>query len=492
MMRQLSHHPDTFEQEGKMYGILIVRSAAGYAVLKAFSGELGRSAHRDGWVPPIPGRQQIALDEARTLQELEQIKQRLIDLKHLPERLKYRKLLAQFEHDRQALVKHHQQKKHHRHQQRQSLSEHYSDPHQHDELAIALEALDEESRQDGIELRHLKRHYTQQRQPLQQAIADADAEIQSLKRRRKSLSCQLQAQLHQAYVLQNFAGQSQSVTQLMADPPSGTGDCCAPKLLHYAAIHHLTPIAIAEFWWGPAAGDKQPGHLYGPCAERCQPLMGFLLSGLSEAVYDKAQQLPIVYEDQSLLVINKPTGLLSVPGRRYDRQDSVLSRLRSAYPYLTAVHRLDQDTSGLLILSKTPESDRHLRHQFQHQQIHKTYDAIVDGYVTPLEGNINLPLWGNPSDRPRQVVDWQRGKPSLTHYQVIHQEAEQTRLILNPKTGRTHQLRVHLAVGLQTPIQGDHLYGIGAGDRLMLHARILRFIHPHHQTPLNLSTEPAF
>ncbi len=492
MMCQLSQYPNYFEKEGKMYGILIVRSAAGYAVLKAFSGELGQSAHQDGWVAPIPKRQQLAIDEANTLRELDRIKRRLTDLKQCPTRLEYDQTTAQLERDRQALNQRHQQRKQQRQQQRQYLFEQYSAPHQHHELAIALEALDEESRQDGIELRHFKRHCAQQLQPLTSAIAAADMEIQALKRARKSLSRQLQAQLHQAYTIQNFAGQARSLTQLMSDPPSGTGDCCAPKLLHAAALRRLTPIAIAEFWWGPASHDKYPGQFYGPCVERCQPLMGFLLSGLSQTIAQKSLQLPIIYEDDSLLVIDKPAGLLSVPGRRCDRQDSVLSRLRLTYPFLTAVHRLDQDTSGLLMLAKTLECDRQLQQQFQHHKIYKTYDAIVDGCVSPTNGSINLPLWGDPSDRPRQIVHWQWGKPSLTHYQVIHQDNTLTRLRLIPETGRTHQLRVHAAVGLQAPIQGDRLYGKATGDRLMLHARTLQLTHPLRQTYLELTADPAF
>ena len=369
MMRQLSHYPDQFEQEGKMYGILIAQSSTGYSVLKAFSGEIGQSAYQDGWVPPIPGRQQLAIDEAQTLTQLDQIKQTLITLTQIPERNEYEQLTAQYECDRRILNQHHQRRKQQRHQQRQTLTEQYSSPHQAQTLAIALDALDAESRQDGIELRHLKRQYAQKLQPLKAAIAFADVQIQELKRTRKALSRQLQSQLHQAYTLQNFAGEARSLAQLMIDPPSGTGDCCAPKLLHYAAIHHLTPIAIAEFWWGPATGDKYPGQFYGPCAERCQPLMGFLLSGLSEAINQKARQLSIVYEDHSLIIVDKPTGLLSVPGRRSDRQDSVLTRLQATEPFLTAVHRLDQDTSGLLILAKSPNCDRALRQR----QLHRKY-----------------------------------------------------------------------------------------------------------------------
>ncbi|MCA1992102.1 MAG: RluA family pseudouridine synthase [Coleofasciculus sp. S288] len=403
-------------------------------------------------------------------------------------------------------------------------------------LTIALEQLDEESRRQGIERRHRKRQQNAVLQPLKQQIEAVDARIRELKQQRKALSRQLQAQMHAAYSLTNFAGQSLSLQQLMPGDsiPTGTGDCCAPKLLHYAATQGLKPLAMAEFWWGSSSadGDKVQGEFYGACAERCQPLMGFLLSGLKpnpSTLFDPPQppflrgensvqalktgedsvkvplfkgdlggSFSILYEDEWLIAVNKPPGLLSVPGRYRDRQDSVLSRLRHLLPdgmALAAVHRLDQETSGILLLARNQQSHRQLSQQFQQRQVHKVYEAVLSGSVSSEQGAIELPLWGEPENRPYQKVDWQRGKPSLTRFQVIAREGDWTRVEFVPLTGRTHQLRVHAADsrGLGIPILGDRLYGCHAvASRLHLHAREIRFQHPQSGQTLYLQTKTPF
>lgn len=478
--------------EGKMYGILLVETPAGtQQVLKAFSGLLNGESGVAGWVPPIPGREQVVQLETQTLACLAAIKQELIALKQIPERQRYQTLAQAYEQRLQQLALDHQQRQQARQQQRQRLQESLSEA----DRAIALEQLDDQSRRDGMERRQLKRERNAALQPLKQTIDQADARLRELKQQRKALSQQLQAQMHASYWLTNFAGSSRSLQQLIlgGTMPTGTGDCCAPKLLHYAATHGLKPLAMAEFWWGPASpnGDKVQGEFYGACTDRCQPLMGFLLSGLSERL---DRELPIVYEDAWLLVVNKPAGLLSVPGRTLDRQDSVLSRLQQGQEFL-AVHRLDQDTSGLLVLARNPDSHRQLSQQFEERQVHKVYEAVLAGGLTEKQGVIDLPLWGDPSDRPYQKVDWQRGKPSVTHYQVLSQAADRTRVELHPLTGRTHQLRVHAAdpQGLGMPILGDRLYGSASeSDRLHLHARELRFQHPQSGRRLELQTETPF
>lgn len=292
----------------------------------------------------------------------------------------------------------------------------------------------------------------------------------------------MQTQLYQAYSLTNFIGESISLQQLMNEGqlPTGTGECCAPKLLQYAATHHLTPLAMAEFWWGEDTANKQSGQFYGACQERCQPLMGFLLSGLSK----KKITLPIVYQDQWLIVVNKPAGLLSVPGRYSETQDSVQSRLSLLYPeriFIKAVHRLDQDTSGLLVLAWDEFTYRHLLKQFQQNSVKKVYEAILNGLIFVEQGMIELPLWSDPDDRPYQKVDWQQGKLSITRFQTIAKEEAYTRVDFFPLTGRTHQLRVHAShsQGLGTAILGDRLYGCqNSTNRLHLHAKKLSFQHP--------------
>lgn len=484
LMRQLP--PIDSSREGKMYGVLVVQTPAGdWRVLKAVSGAAGDGSQ--GWVPNIAERSPTDhpdLDalEVSTLHRLSEIKHQLQTLKTLPERADYALLLAQQAEERRYLSDRHR----HRKQQRQARRQ----PH----LQVSpeeLAQLEEESRRDGIELRHLKRRHQQARQPLEAAIAQADEQIRQLKRDRQTLSRTLQQQLHHTYRLRNFSGEWRSLPSLYAQSPSGTGDCCAPKLLHFAATHHLIPLALAEFWWGPPMGDRQPGQFYGACTDRCQPLMGFMLSGLAERV--RSQTLDILYEDDWLAVVNKPAGLLSVPGRTSDRQDSVVRRWGTGF--VAAVHRLDQDTSGLLVLAKTADSERHLRHQFQTRQVEKQYEAIVAGRIDQ-DGEIDLPLWGDPSDRPRQRVDGQRGKPSRTLYRVLEHQGDRTRLALTPLTGRTHQLRVHMAEGLGAPILGDRLYGQvygqATGDRLYLHAVRLRFTHPHSGRSLEFVAPAPF
>ncbi|WP_315792025.1 RluA family pseudouridine synthase [Fischerella sp. JS2] len=515
LMQQLASD-ELYSREGKMYGILLVELPSGeQRILKAFSGLLNGCSVLEGWVPPIPGRDEVALDEARTLAELDAIKQELITLKQLPERQQYATLSREFELGLQQISDRHQDRKRQRHTQRQVLSETLTA----EALTTALEQLEEESRRDGIERRQLKRRRDEVLQPFKQIIDNADIRMQELRQRRKELSRQLQAQMHAAYSLMNFFGQSRSLQQLMPEGlPTGTGECCAPKLLHYAATHNLKPLAIAEFWWGPSSNnqDKIPGEFYGACVERCQPLMGFLLSGLepnppdsfprreggvrSLTPYSRGVwgEVPILYEDEWLIVVNKPPGLLSVPGRYRDTQDSVLSRLRHLLPdgmALTAVHRLDQQTSGILLLARDRQTYSQLSQQFQQQQVCKIYEAVLSGTVTINQGVIDLPLWGDPQNRPYQKVNWQYGKPSLTKFQIIGKQENYTRIEFIPLTGRTHQLRVHAAdpQGLGVAILGDRLYGCCAGaSRLHLHARELSFEHPQLGERLHLHTQTPF
>ncbi|MFM7425809.1 MAG: RluA family pseudouridine synthase, partial [Elainella sp.] len=271
--------------------------------------------------------------------------------------------------------------------------------------------------------------------------------------------------------------------------PTGTGDCCAPKLLHWAALNGWKPLTLAEFWWGRPEPGRIVGEFYAACEERCQPLLGFLLSGLAPP------DLPILYEDDWLLAIDKPAGLLSVPGRSVLGQDSAVTRLNALGP-VWPVHRLDQDTSGLLLLARDRQTQRLLSQQFQQRQVNKRYEALLSAEVTAVQGLIDLPLWADPADRPYQKVDWQRGKPSQTEFRQLEDLGQSlTRLELTPLTGRTHQLRVHCAhpQGLNAPIWGDRLYGAGSSAaRLHLHAKALEFIHPHRQESMQLRSEVPF
>ncbi|MBR0196378.1 MAG: RluA family pseudouridine synthase [Paludibacteraceae bacterium] len=283
-------------------------------------------------------------------------------------------------------------------------------------------------------------------------------------------------------------------------PPSGAGECCAPKLLQHALTHGLKPVSLAEFWVGaPSKTEiRQEGAFYAPCSGKCVPILKHMLEGLQVTGYELQVtgygKPEIIYEDEWLMVVNKPAGLLSVPGK--NEEPSVESLLHAK-----PVHRLDQDTSGLLVLAKKPEIYKELQAYFQRRDILKRYEAICKGLgigELGIRGEISLPLLPNPYDRPRQMVDREHGKVAITRY-VIRERRDDGSVLVDfyPLTGRTHQLRVHAAHpdGLNAPIVGDRLYG-SAGERLMLHAAEITFVHPvtkeemHFCIPSNFGKHP--
>ncbi len=491
LMAQLSQH-ELYAREGKMYGVLLAESKSGErVVLKAFSGLLDGKATISGWVPPIPGRECVAASEAETLVDLAAMLQELIDLDRSAERDRHKLLAAEFKQRLAELAIVHRQRQESRQQQR----EHLSTTLNPSEIDRTLALLAAQSCQDGRERRQLKQERNAVLRPLQAILDQADARIREVKQQRKMRSRQLQTQMHDAYRLMNFLGTSSSLRELMpAGIPTGTGDCCAPKLLHHAATHQLKPIAMAEFWWGANSADKCQGEFYGACTERCQPLMGFMLAGLNRQVSE--HHLPIVYEDEYLIAVDKPAGLLSIPGRYLDRQDSVLSRLQQSFlnEQIFAIHRLDRDTSGILLLARDRATYQQLAHQFHERQIQKVYEAILAGKLQLESGSIDLPLWGDPTNRPIQTVNFDRGKPSLTKFQILERLKDYPRVEFSPVTGRTHQLRVHAADprGLGTPILGDRLYGCQTNGRLHLHARELTFTHPVSTDLVRLQAEVPF
>lgn len=484
--------------EGKMYGVLLAESSTGARlVLKAFSGLLNGKSHLEGWVPPIAGREKVAIEESITLNKLAAIKRELIELSEIPTRREYEQKSQEYAAQLQFLRDRHQISKQERQAKRSQLLASLIG----EDLDTALQDLDRESQREKIARRDFKRDRDRVLLPLKEIIVVADSKMQILKQQRRELSRTLQTQMHNAYVLTNFAGETRSLRELITEGamPTGMGDCCAPKLLHYAAIHDLTPLAMAEFWWGNPSPDgyKIQGEFYGACVERCQPLMGFLLSGrrsppIPPVTKAALQPLSIIYEDECLIAIAKPPELLSIPGRYLDTQDSVLSRLRQSLGENTPVypvHRLDRQTSGILLFARNLESLRSLSEQFQKREIHKIYEALLAAKIEHEQGTIDLPLWGNPENRPYQQVDWQHGKPSVTEFRLLGQVGNYSRIEFIPLTGRTHQLRVHSAdsQGLGVPILGDRLYGSQAvTSRLHLHARELTFRHPRSQEFIHL------
>ena len=337
----------------------------------------------------------------------------------------------------------------------------------------------------------------------------------------KLLSQELQLWLFHQYKMLNARGEVKDLVDIWQDyysrpklrskfplPPGGTGDCCAPKLLQYAYQQGLKPVCMAEFWWGAATKTELRQHLnyYPACRGKCKPILTWMLQGLEvdpdpESLGLAHLDIPIVYEDEWLLVVNKPSGMLSTPGRI--DQYSVETVMQQRYPGSVIAHRLDMGTSGLLIVAKSQEVYRQLQEQFVKHQVKKKYLAILTPKV-PLSspegdtnvmlksievpsgaigeasraagaGRISLPLRPDPMNRPRQVVDMEHGKQAITDYEFITDDL----IALYPHTGRTHQLRIHCAHpdGLGRPIVGDELYG-NKGKRLMLHAAEIWFKHP--------------
>ena len=307
---------------------------------------------------------------------------------------------------------------------------------------------------------------------------------------RKQRSQALQEWLFAQFHFLNGEGRTASMSDIFGDkvPPSGTGECCAPKLLQYAFQHHLRPLCMGEFWMGntPKGEIREEGNFYPSCQAKCKPLLGWMLRGLDvepnpmQKDYDRlCQQLRIVYEDSEIIVVDKPSGLLAVPGK--DELPSVQDLL----PEALIVHRLDMDTSGLMVLARNKEVHKNLQDQFVRHVVEKRYTALLEHEMeVGRQGRIDLPLCPNPYDRPRQMVHETYGRRSITNYQVEANEVGHALVHLWPETGRTHQLRVHAAhsQGLNNPIVGDRLYGHPDGNRLMLWADQLAFLHPRTGT----------
>ena len=366
-----------------------------------------------------------------------------------------------------------------------------------------------ESQYQKAEYKRLEKEWKKRLEELEMEVRHFDIEIERLKTERKERSAALQRKLFEQFRMLNAQGEVKDLYTIFEQtvqkvPPAGAGECALPKLLQYAYLHQLKPLAMAEFWWGdsPKNEIRHHGYYYPSCKGKCEPILQHMLQGLEvdenpllNPVHEE-EELEIVFEDEWLLIVNKPAGMLSVPGKAEDR-DSVYHRLKKKYPEATGpmiVHRLDMATSGLLLVAKTKKVHQDLQAQFANRSIKKRYVAVLDGIVlSERTGRIELPLCLNPLDRPRQIVSKEYGKEAITEYKIISEsekiidESERsineprkyTRIVFYPLTGRTHQLRVHAAhpEGLGCPILGDELYGKKA-DRLYLHAEYIEFRHP--------------
>lgn len=366
-----------------------------------------------------------------------------------------------------------------------------------------------ESQFQKAEYKRLERSWKARITTLQTQTEDWERRISALKSERKTRSAALQQKLFEQFGMLNYRGEVKNLCEIFGQtvhktPPAGAGECAAPKLLQQAYLHGWKPIAMAEFWWGdsPKTEIRHHGHYYPACKGKCEPILQHMLQGLQveenpmlKRMQVPSQNLEIVYEDPWLSVINKPAGMLSVPGK--EDAVSVYSLMREQYPEADGpltVHRLDMATSGLMLIAKTKRVHQNLQAQFKNRLVRKRYVALLEGIVPKDKGTVDLPLCLNPLDRPRQMVHTEDGKPAITDYQVLERlDGKRTRIAFYPRTGRTHQLRIHAAhpLGLHCPIIGDELYGEKA-DRLYLHAEYLEFTHPITGETVRITKEAEF
>lgn len=501
---------------GKMFGVLIVQTpgkedSVGY--LAAFSGNLAGKNLHPYFVPPIYDLLQpegfFKIEE----EQISSINHRILEIVNDTH---YQPLTAKLKLETEqaataltqakAELKKAKEAREYRRRISPTLSE--------EEQA----ALIRESQHQKAELKRMERTWKERINTLREEVAKYETKLEELKAERKRRSATLQQRLFEQFRILNAKGEVKDLCVIFEQtvhkvPPAGTGECALPKLLQYAYLHQLKPVAMAEFWWGnsPKNEVRHHGYYYPSCKGKCEPILHHMLQGLeveeNPLLTDtpKNKTLEIVFEDEWLLVVNKPSGMLSVPGKA-EGIDSVYHRVKAKYPEATGpliVHRLDMATSGLLIIAKTKEVHQHLQAQFENRTIKKRYIALLDGIssvaqedtVVQIEkkGIISLPLCPDLLDRPRQMVSEEYGKPAVTEYQLLKCSGGVTRVIFYPLTGRTHQLRVHAAhpQGLGCPILGDELYGKKA-DRLYLHAEYIEFRHPIYGDIICVQKEAEF
>ncbi|OCH31241.1 RNA pseudouridine synthase [Aliivibrio fischeri] len=499
---------------GKMFGVLLVKATTGeIGYLSAFSGKIADSNHLPHFVPPVFDMLEEDGFFKTELAEITEINATIKQLEANPQishlttsiQSETNASLQQIEIQRQVMIEGRKSRK----AQRAAAEITAQDGTQKsaDELEQLKVVLGKESVKEKNTLRDIKFMWDEKISALQCQLNELEDALNELKTKRKNLSNGLQKKLFQQYKFLNTHGFEKDLNDIFKDtpnqiPPAGSGECAAPKLLQYAFAHGFTPLALAEFWWGiaPKSEIRQHKKFYASCQSKCQPILGHMLDGIemddNPLLINPAEgkDLEIVYEDEFMVVVNKPADFLSVPGKNI--QDSVYTRIQQRYPDATGgliIHRLDMATSGLLVLGLTPKAHKRLQQQFINRTVEKRYTALLDGVLEQDEGLITLPMRGDLYDRPRQLVCFEHGKPAETTYQVIERKENKTKVYLYPKTGRTHQLRVHCAhyLGLNMPITGDGLYGKKA-NRLHLHAGYLSLIHPITKEPMEFNVEAEF
>lgn len=503
------------ESGGKMFGVLVVRAPGGQAAddggrgrmafLAAYSGLLSGRNDWSYFVPPV-------FDAQRPDGHFKQTERLISDMNHEIESMLHDPMYMRAEYTRQSFIA-----------KRQREIDAFR------QKAAECKARREARRQSGVpvddaereamarESQYMKAELRRMRKDMERRVEEYDRLFMSiytdrldhLRRERRRMSDDLQTWLFRQYGMLNALGERRDLVDIFADtahgvPPAGSGDCCAPKLLQYAYANGLQPLCMAEFWWGdsPKREIRHHLHYYPACRSKCLPILTHMLRGLDVEPNPLAAPveatLRIVYEDGALAVVDKPAGMLSVPGKEVAASvDSVMRgrwHIPDGQPMM--VHRLDRDTSGLMVVARTTEAYHALQRQFADRQVSKRYDAVLDGVPQcPAHGIVDLPLRPDPTDRPRQCVDPEHGKRAVTRYAVARTDGHRTLVHLWPMTGRTHQLRMHCAhgLGLGTPILGDPLYGHPSGERRMyLHAAGIEFAHPMDGRPMAFASDSHF
>ena len=492
---------------GKMFGVLVVKNSKneiGY--LTAFSGKLADKSLPDKFVPPVFNMRSYGSFYLKGEEEITEMNHQLSFLEqnenyiHLKNSLQNitKSINDDLEKEKEKLKRYKKERKARKKTGKSTLNK--------SDFKLLEKKLIQESFNNQFYYKELEEYYKNKVAEKRKELAAFDDEVASIKKERKEKSNYLQQTLFSKYAFLNHKKESRSLLDIFNNPaikpPAGSGDCSAPKLLQHAFLNDLTPICMAEFWWGisPNSAIRKHKNFYPACQGRCKPILTHMLGGIEmdenlllENLAEN-QELEIVYEDNVLLIVNKPSEFLSVPGKNIS--DSVYTRIKEKYPKATGpliVHRIDMSTSGILLLTKTKEAHKVLQSQFIKRTIKKRYVALLDGDLTENSGTIKLPLRVDLDDRPRQLVDFEYGKNAETNWQIIKKENGKTKVYFYPITGRTHQLRVHAAHkdGLNTPIVGDDLYG-KKENRLHLHAEFIEFSHPETNKKMSFTIAADF
>lgn len=490
---------------GKMFGVLVVQNKhSEFGFLAAFSGKLADSNEHDYFVPPVFDilkkdgffkKGELILNGINQEIEVIEADQEYISLKEewmKTERIASEELALKKEELNAARRLRKVKKK--------ELAQILTAKEFDEFLPIQVE----ESLKNKYFFNLLIKEWDEKLSEIKSRLNVYEDKLNQLKQNRKELSNKLQQQIFDQYQFLNSSQEWKSLREIFEEElqlpiPAGAGECAAPKLLHYAFLNHLKPVAMAEFWWGqsPKSEIRKHGAFYAACRSKCLPILGHMLAGMgmddNPLLKNPAEgkNLETIYEDNVLIVVNKPAEFLSVPGKNVT--DSVQNRILQLHPEAILVHRLDQSTSGILLIAKNKITHQQLQAQFIKRTVEKRYVALLEGNVNKKEGIIDLPIRVDLDNRPQQMVCYQYGKPSQTKFRVLSVSDGLTRIQLIPITGRTHQLRMHAAhpSGLGASILGDDLYG-RKSDRLHLHAEFLAFTHPESNERMEFKVEAEF